>query len=647
MSRLVVALAAVLALFAAATAAAQPRTTVERSILDRDGDNRLEPAPGEDHVVRAELGAPPSDDRARTRERLVFFGQMSDTHVIDEESPLRVEFTDQLRGPFTSAYRPQEGLSPQVLNEMVEQIRNTTSPVPPARPIELVMTTGDNTDNSQCNETRWMIDTMDGRTTVNPDSGLLAGATGPAGRSCTVVGAPAVPTPPTCTARATADDRYDGPRGDRRYYEPDSSKGEDGPGYSPRQAENGRSSEVRDFPGLFQEMNEPFRATGLKDLPWYAVFGNHDGLIQGNQPRNPAFEAYATGCVKVTNLAAADLAAIQQDLEDDPTGAAALARLQQALLATANDPANAGTGASTVVVPPDANRRPLRKNEWIAEHFVTQGVPLGHGFGPQNISSGEGYYSFNPKPGVRFIALDTIAETGLEEGNVGEVQFRWLESQLEQAEAAEEYVMVFAHHSLETMGQPPVSPFPPGDTGGQQDSAVVHYGNSVRGTPAIPCDSPTNAPGSTTETVRCLLLRNPSVVAFVNGHEHNHRIDPIERRQGTGPVAGGFWEINTASHIDWAQQSRVLDLFDNKDGTLSIFTTVLDHQAPPNPGGPDAPREGQGLAATATQRLASISRELAFNDTDARHDDNEGEGGGRGSREDRNVELLIRDPYAD
>ena len=45
-------------------------------------------------------------------------------------------------------------------------------------------------------------------------------------------------------------------RGDREYYEPDASDGQDGPGYSPRQEQNEaeaqRSSQVRDFPGLFE-----------------------------------------------------------------------------------------------------------------------------------------------------------------------------------------------------------------------------------------------------------------------------------------------------------------------------------------------------------------------------------------------------------
>lgn len=45
-------------LLVAATSLARPQTTIPQTIADRDGDNRLEPAPGEEHVVRDELGPP-------------------------------------------------------------------------------------------------------------------------------------------------------------------------------------------------------------------------------------------------------------------------------------------------------------------------------------------------------------------------------------------------------------------------------------------------------------------------------------------------------------------------------------------------------------------------------------------------------------
>jgi hypothetical protein len=93
------------------------------------------------------------------------------------------------------------------------------------------------------------------------------------------------------------------------------------------------------------------------------------------------------------------------------------------------------------------------------------------------------------------------------------------------------------------------------------------------------------------------------------------------------PVTGaGFWEINTAAHIDWPQQSRLIELFDNLDGTLSIFGTIVDHAAAPN------------TPSLTASGLASISRELAFNDPQLTPSL------GAGTPADRNVELIVGRP---
>ena len=89
MRRARIGLLASAALLAALPAAsdARSRTTVDQTIVDADKDNRLEPGPGESYVVRDDLGqALPT--RTKTRSELFFFGQLTDTHVVDEESPL-------------------------------------------------------------------------------------------------------------------------------------------------------------------------------------------------------------------------------------------------------------------------------------------------------------------------------------------------------------------------------------------------------------------------------------------------------------------------------------------------------------------------------------------------------------------------------
>jgi metallophosphoesterase (TIGR03767 family) len=509
----------------------------------------------------------------------VSFGHVTDTQLVDEESPARVEFVDRIGDVFEqAAYRPDEGLMPQVLSEQARALRREE--------LELVMTTGDNVDNAQLNETRAFIDVLDGGL-VNPDSGRRG----------------------TCkTPKRGA--RYAGVRGGARYYEPD--RGRDGPGYAPAQAQNRRrarrSNALRDYPGLFERMNVPFRSPGL-GLPWYSVFGNHDTLAQGNLPPTAFFSEVATGCKKVADLSDRAWGLIRPLIADRQLVGDEREQLIRILygdvLQTLADPKT--PKRLWRIVPRDPARTLISKARYMQEHFRTRGRPIGHGYAAENVARGEGNYAFSPKPGLRFVALDTVADTG-PNGNLDDAQFHWLERELDAAAGRRELALVFAHHSLRTLNQPPAGGAPP-----------VHYGLG-------PCGSP--AP----EPLLCLLRRSRPAIAYVAGHEHRERIEPH----------GTFWEIVSASHIDWPQRSRVISVADNNDGTLSILTRVLDHAAPPRPGRP-LRKVGRVLPASEVARLASIARELAFNDpqADAGEDGREDR---RGTALDRNAELLLQRP---
>ena len=238
---------------------------------DAKGYRKLVAGPADPRLVRTDLGISAGSARATKRRNLLAFAQLSDVHVVDHQSPARVEWVDryddpnatgQVPGIFASAYRPQEMLSAQVGDAMVRAINAVKNAPVTGLPLLFALETGDNTDNCQFNEVRWNIDILDGERVV-PDSGTSNRYEGVMDNDPVYYDTHY--WHPSGTPVGRTDDRY--------------------------RAEYGFPK----IPKLLDAARRPFTAAGL-NIPWYTCFGNHDGLSQGNFPtKTIPTNALATG----------------------------------------------------------------------------------------------------------------------------------------------------------------------------------------------------------------------------------------------------------------------------------------------------------------------------------------------------------------
>ncbi|MFJ8671556.1 TIGR03767 family metallophosphoesterase [Streptomyces sp. NPDC093589] len=316
---------------------------------------------------------------------------------------------------------------------------------------------------------------------------------------------------------------------------------------------------------------------GLR-MPWYSTVGNHDSLPGGcYAPGDPFFADVATGDRKLETLPAAEAATVWKAVEKglDPRGA----DFKRLLTAHAKK-------ARTVT--PDERRAPFTRAEYLTAHLDPAHAgpgPHGHGYTATHLAEDRLYYTFDISDGVLGISLDTTDPAGHYTGSLGGAQLRWLKETLRDNERhAGRHVLVFSHHTGTTM-------------------------KNTRPDPARPHE--TRHTGA--ELIE-LLRAHPAVVGWINGHSHKNDITPH----------GTFWEVSTASHIDFPQLARVIELTDNQDGTLSLFTTLVESAAPHRTDFGDLSQTG----------LAALYRELSANAPQARTD-LAGEPG------DRNVELLV------
>lgn len=371
--------------------------------------------------------------------------------------------------------------------------------------------------------------------------------------------------------------------GDKLYYLPESNA-----------VDTYKKAGFPTIPGFFDRATAAHTSDGLA-TPWYSVFGNHDDSIGGMMPSDsPVLADLYMGRFKFAGF-------------ENASGNSALHRAVAGEHAVI--PANSNLPTSRWEVTADERRAPFTPREFMAAHLdptVDGPGPHGHGFTLDALSQGIGYYTFPIAPGVTGIAMDSTNRAGFVEGSIGDAQFRWIQRTLQASSSryydsrgavhrhavSDQLFVMFSHHTSDSMHN--LSPAP--------DLLETRHSGA--------------------ELVS-MLQRYPNVLAWANGHTHRNRITPHRHDDPTR----SFWEINTASHIDYPQHARIIDVCDNADGTLSLFTTLIESAAPYRADYDDGSPEA----------LASLYRELSYNDIHR----NEKR---MGTYADRNTELLLQNP---
>lgn len=575
--------------FAQATPAASSReevtegiTTLTRSIAPADYRQpglpyrRVGEASGWPLVVRQDLAAA-QPHRVSARIGLVAFAQLTDLHIIDAASPAHPTFLRQFPGQFGGAdlsngFRTQDTLSVHVLDAMVRRINALEAGPVTGRPLDFAISTGDNADDRGTHELEAVLAVLNGgRTGFNATGGAYVGLQD--------------------NDTSVPEDVY------AAFWHPDPAPG----GFADDSWK--RAWGYPTLPGLLAAASRAIDAPGL-DIHWYTGFGNHDIVDAGVLPAmsGPALllDLLATGDQMPYGL---------------PSGMALDDFFGTLLQATSEDDVRALIARMPMrTVPASAVRKPFTRRDFIRMHLDAPGAHStpGHGFTQDNLDNDIAYYEFDLAPEITGIMMDTTNPNGGPDGSLDPGQVAWLES-----------CLIAAHRRYLDADGAWV------ETGHENRLVVLFSHHNSR-----TLDNLTKAPGETTsdrmasDAFLAMLQRFPNVILWVNGHSHQNRVWPHPVPSGR---SGGFWEINTAAHIDYPQQARTLEIADNRDGTLSIFGVLLDHSDPVSLDAQDD---------YSRSELAALSLELAMNDPALDRSLR------LGTPEDRNVELLVPHPFA-
>jgi 3',5'-cyclic AMP phosphodiesterase CpdA len=260
-------------------------------------------------------------------------------------------------------------------------------------------------------------------------------------------------------------------------------------------------------PGLLRDAVRAFACRGL-DVPCLPVLGDHDALAAGELVPTPLTRSLAVGGRALWDLPVG--LKLPPDFRLQPGGSGGEASPDgppdPVLVSELLSRALAGP---TVRVPSDPARLEMSFAEVIAR-LRAAASQVGTG------ALTRLDYAVDVGAHLRLLVLDLARREGGSGGLVAPSQPQWLAGQI--SAAGQRWLIVVSHQPLSD------------SLGGDQ--------------------------------ILALLDGAPSVIATLAGHTHRNRITPRPSS------AGGYWQIETASLIDYPQQARALRLLATADGWM-------------------------------------------------------------------------------
>lgn len=329
--------------------------------------------------------------------------------------------------------------------------------------------------------------------------------------------------------------------------------------------------------GLVEKARQTFNSNGL-NFPWLATYGNHDQLLQGTVTPDDYLNQLTIGDKRILGLAEA--------LQKPEIILPAVAEIGPTSYPHTDD-------SPTTTITPDQMRAFNTPGTFAKAHIDAGGHPTGHGFEQENVNNNTAYW-FKDLENVRLISMDTVNPHSGWQGSIDEKQLSWIRETL--LAAKDKYCILLSHHPSPTL--------------------INDY---------VPANQPRRV---LKEELLKELYQHKNLIAWIAGHVHRHAAGFHTRDDGST-----FLELTTASHIDWPQQARVIEIVKEQNG-IAIASTVIDHEG-------DIEWQNKELDYLT---MAGISRSLSLNDWQRRDEFNPVLAR-HGQREDRNIVWRVTDPF--